>query len=48
MADVTLKQGISKTLRDHFPQITDVVDVTDHESGENPYYQSGASGESVM
>lgn len=48
MADVTLKQGISKTLHERFSQITDVVDVTDHDSGENPYYQQGASGESVM
>lgn len=48
MADVTLKQGISKTLHDRFSEITDVVDVTDHESGENPYYEQGASGDSVM
>ena len=48
MADVTLKQGISKTLHERFSQITDVVDVTDHDSGENPYYQSGASGDSAM
>ncbi|HKJ16493.1 MAG TPA: NfuA family Fe-S biogenesis protein [Xanthomonadales bacterium] len=48
MADVTLKQGISTTLHERFSEITDVVDVTDHESGENPYYQSGAPGTSPV
>lgn len=38
MADVTLKQGIEKTLKEHFPEITSVRDVTDHSTGENPYY----------
>jgi Fe/S biogenesis protein NfuA len=38
MVDVTLKEGIEKTLIKHFPQITGIVDATDHDSGENPYY----------
>jgi Fe/S biogenesis protein NfuA len=48
MADVTLKQGISKTLHERFSEITSVDDVTDHESGENPYYEKGDSGQSVL
>lgn len=44
MADVTLKQGVEKTLRQHFPQITAVRDVTDHASGANPFYQGKQSG----
>jgi Fe/S biogenesis protein NfuA len=40
MADVTLKQGIEKSLTGHFPEITAVLDATDHASGENPYYKS--------
>jgi Fe/S biogenesis protein NfuA len=48
MADVTMKQGIEQTLTRHIPEITAVVDVTDHQSGANPYYESGASGESVI
>lgn len=48
MADVTLKQGISKTLHDRFEEIEDVVDVTDHASGENPYYSSGERGSSAL
>lgn len=38
MADVTLKSGIEKTLRQHCPDIQAVLDVTDHALGENPYY----------
>jgi Fe/S biogenesis protein NfuA len=38
MIDVTLKEGIEKTLKLEIPEITEVVDVTDHTSGENPYF----------
>lgn len=46
MASVTLKQGVEVLLREKFPQISDVVDSTDHAGGENPYYQpaKGAGG----
>jgi Fe/S biogenesis protein NfuA len=47
MADVTLKQGIEKTLRSHFPEITAVRDATDHASGSNPYFRN-ASGASAV
>jgi Fe/S biogenesis protein NfuA len=39
MADVTLKQGIEKALIGHFPEVTAVLDATDHATGENPYYK---------
>jgi Fe/S biogenesis protein NfuA len=39
MATVTLSQGIESTLHDMIPEVTKVVDVTDHASGENPYYE---------
>jgi Fe/S biogenesis protein NfuA len=48
MADVTLKQGIQQTLMGEIPELTAVVDVTDHQTGQNPYYASGASGESAV
>lgn len=48
MADVTLKQGIEQTLTRNIPEITAVKDATDHESGTNPYYAGGASGESAV
>ena len=40
MATVTLKQGIERMLREACPEISDVVDVTDHSRGTNPYYQT--------
>lgn len=39
MVDVTLKQGVEKTLRERVPEITGVRDGTDHAGGSNPYYQ---------
>ncbi len=40
LAQVTLKQGIEKILLEAIPELTQVVDVTDHASGTDPYYQS--------
>ena len=37
MADVTLKQGIEKTLMARIPEITAVRDATDHSTGQAPY-----------
>ncbi len=37
-ATATLKQGIEASLLDAFSELTEVVDVTDHASGANPYY----------
>ncbi|MEN1924984.1 NfuA family Fe-S biogenesis protein [Luteimonas sp. MJ293] len=37
MADVTLKQGIEKTLVQKVPGVTAVRDATDHETGTAPY-----------
>lgn len=39
MADVTLKQGIVVMIKKAVSQIKDVLDVTDHAGGANPYYQ---------
>lgn len=39
MATVTLSQGIEATLTQTIPEITKVVDVTDHAGGDNPYYE---------
>jgi Fe/S biogenesis protein NfuA len=40
MAAVTLSQGIEVAILDSVPEITEVVDVTDHAGGTNPYYQA--------
>ena len=39
MVNVTLKQGIESTLKEEIPQLTGVIDQTDHAGGSNPYYQ---------
>ena len=38
MVDVTLKQGVEARIRELVPEIEEVVDVTDHSTGEDPYY----------
>lgn len=40
MAKVTLSQGIEVAIRDAAPEIEEIVDVTDHASGTNPYFES--------
>ena len=37
-ADVTLKQGIEKAIRDLVPRVGEILDTTDHAAGRNPYY----------
>ena len=41
MVNVTLKQGVEKVLFEEISEVTKVMDVTDHASGTNPYYQPG-------
>lgn len=38
LAAVTLRQGIETAILDAIPEITEVVDVTDHSMGANPFY----------
>jgi Fe-S cluster biogenesis protein NfuA len=38
-ASQTLSMGVKRTLLQQFPQLQDVVDITDHSKGENPYYK---------
>ncbi len=38
MSRMTLTQGIETALRQEVPELTAVVDVTDHTGGANPYY----------
>jgi Fe/S biogenesis protein NfuA len=40
MATVTLSQGIERAIIQAVPEITSVVDVTDHQSGTNPYFEA--------
>lgn len=38
MSAATLREGIQVAIKEAIPEVTDVVDVTDHTAGENPYY----------
>jgi Fe/S biogenesis protein NfuA len=38
MSQMTLRQGIETTLLEEVPELTTILDVTDHGSGENPFY----------
>jgi Fe/S biogenesis protein NfuA len=40
MASVTLSQGVEAEILDSVPEISEVIDVTDHASGANPYYEA--------
>lgn len=39
MAQVTLSQGIEASLREAIPEIGNIIDATDHASGDNPYFE---------
>ena len=38
MAHVTLKYGVERLIREHIPEVGEILDATDHADGENPYY----------
>lgn len=48
MSQVTLKEGIEVMVKEAVPEIVNIVDVTDHDSGENPYYAREDVGDSPL
>lgn len=40
--DITLKRGVERALRQAVPQVTAIVDATDHAAGTSPYYRGGS------
>ncbi len=40
-ADITLKAGIERLIKEELPEVSEVLDTTDHGSGANPYYTPG-------
>ena len=38
MADMTLRMGVERLIRDHAPQVREIFDTTDHAAGQNPFY----------
>lgn len=48
-SSATLKDGIERLIKGQFPHIKEVVDLTDHDSGTNPYFSSReTSGETPL
>ena len=45
MAVVTMRLGIARQIQEALPEIREVVDITEHAEGENPFYASEAGGE---
>ena len=42
-ADITLKSGIERLIKEEIPEVAEVLDTTDHGAGTNPYYTPGKS-----
>ena len=40
-ADITLKSGIERLIKEELPEVEEVLDTTDHGAGANPYYVPG-------
>lgn len=38
MSAATLRDGITASIHEAIPEVTEVVDVTDHNAGDNPFY----------
>ena len=47
LVDVTLKQGVEVMIRESVPEVQNIVDLTDHASGDQPFYEA-KSGESAL
>ena len=39
----TLRNGIERLIKEEFPEVLEVIDVTDHGAGSNPYYTEGGN-----
>jgi Fe-S cluster biogenesis protein NfuA len=42
MANVTLKYGVERAIRENVPGVGEILDTTDHASGRNPFYAPSA------
>lgn len=37
-SQLTLKMGVERMIKENVPEVKSIIDVTDHNAGENPYY----------
>ena len=35
---ITLREGIEAAIKEAIPEVTEIIDGTDHDAGENPYF----------
>ena len=35
---MTLRDGITRAIKESIPEVSEVIDTTDHDAGENPFY----------
>src|SRR5699024_8510668 len=42
LAKLTLTEGIKATIESKIDEIREVIDITDHNAGENPFYEAAA------
>ena len=35
---MTLGEGIARSIKEAIPEVSEVIDTTDHDQGENPYF----------
>ena len=47
-SSATLRQGVERMLRAALPQIGEIVDVTDHAAGSNPFYSLGDGNSPIL
>ena len=40
MSHVTLRYGVERLIREHIPEVGEILDTTDHAGGKNPYYRA--------
>jgi Fe/S biogenesis protein NfuA len=40
-ADITLRSGIERLIKEEIPEVEEILDTTDHAAGANPYYTPG-------
>jgi len=43
MSHVTLRYGVERLIREHIPEVGEILDTTDHAGGKNPYYRAAPS-----
>ena len=38
LSAATLREGIQVAIKEAIPEVTDIIDATDHSAGDNPFY----------